>query len=274
MTITVHPSSIIEKGASLAEGVTIGPFCHIGPDVVLGEGVTIHSHVVVTGATTIGGGCTLFPAAIIGGPPQNAKHTGGRTTLTVGENTLIREGVTMHTGTDTARGATEVGSNCAFLAYAHVSHDSVIGNNVTFANNVMIGGHCDISDFVIIGGGAAVHQFVRIGHHAMIGGLGGVFADIIPFGMAAGIRTGLSGLNIIGMRRAGLGHSDVHAVRKAYGMLFDAARPLQDNIPLVAAEFGENPAVVDILDFVRNTGSRPLGTPARSRRPGKSDEFA
>lgn len=272
MAANIHPSAIVEDGATVGDGVSIGPFCYVGPDATIGGGVTLMSHVVVTGATTLGPRSQVFPHAVLGCPPQNMKHKGGRTTLTIGEGTIIREGVTMHVGTDTARGMTEVGSNCMFLAYSHVSHDSRIGNNVTFANNVMIGGHCEIGDHVIIGGGAALHQFVRIGHHAFVGGLTGIEGDLIPFGMATGDRASLGGLNIIGMKRAGMARSDIHALRHAYRKLFDRSRPVQENAALVAGEFAGNQAVMDIVAFVQSGGKRAFTTPALPQ--GAQDEDA
>lgn len=270
MTARIHPSAIVEPGADLGADVVIGPFCHVGPDVVLGDRVQLQSHVVVTGATILGAGCRVFPQAVLGCAPQNTAHQGGRTTLTVGDNTVIREGVTMHPGTDTARGATSVGSNCNFLAYSHVSHDSIIGDHVTFANNVMLGGHCEIGDHVIIGGGSALHQFVRIGHHAFIGGLTGIEGDLIPFGMATGDRAALGGLNIIGMRRAGIKRSEMHALRHAYKALFDRARPIRENAEQVASEFSESGLVQDVVAFVQSGGKRPFITPPLSEAADES----
>lgn len=261
MASNIHPSAIVEDGARIGDDVTVGAFCHVGPDVELGAGTRLHSHVVIEGATTLGENCEVFPGAVLGCAPQNAKHTGGRTTLTIGDRTVIREGVTMHTGTDTARGRTDVGSDCMFLAYSHVSHDSRVGNHVTFANNVMIGGHCDIGDYVIFGGGAAMHQFVRVGHHAFIGGLAGIEGDVIPYGMAIGHRGGLGGLNLIGMKRSGLDRTEIHALRHAYRMIFDRARPIRENIPLVAAAFPDSRAVADVLEFMGGDSKRRYTTP-------------
>ncbi len=130
----IHPSSVIEPGAGIGAGVRIGPFCHVGPDAVLGDGVELVSHVTVMGATTIGAGTKVYPMAILGGPPQNSRHKGGRTTLTIGANCTIREAVTMHLGTDTSRGETVIGDNGNFLAYVHIAHDCIVGRNATFAN--------------------------------------------------------------------------------------------------------------------------------------------
>jgi UDP-N-acetylglucosamine acyltransferase len=274
MANTIHPSAVVEDGAKLGADVRIGPFCHIGPEVVLGDGVELMSHAVVAGATTLGAACKVYPHAVLGCGPQNTRHRGGRTTLTIGHSTVIREGVTMHTGTDTARGATEVGHHGMFLAYSHVSHDSRIGNHVTFANNVMIGGHCEIGDHVILGGGAALHQFVRIGHHAFVGGLTGIEGDLIPYGIAVGDRARLGGLNIVGMKRSGMARADIHALRHAYRMLFDPAAPLQENAGKVAAEFAGNAAVEDIVAFVRSGGKRAFTTPASRAAAGDDDSAA
>ena len=166
----IHPTAIVEKGAELGAGVHVGPFCTIGQEVAVGDGVKLISHVVLMGATTLGEGCTLYPNAVLGGPPQNTRHKGGRTTLEVGRNCVIREGVTFHVGSDDSRGRTTVGDGGNFLAYCHVAHDCIIGNNVTMANGALLGGHCELGDHVIMGGMTAVHQFTRIGHHAFIGG--------------------------------------------------------------------------------------------------------
>ena len=200
----IHPSSVVEEGAQIGQGVRIGPFCHVGADAVIGDRVELVSHVSVMGATTIGASTKVYPMAILGGPPQNTKHKGGRTTLVIGENCTIREGVTMHLGTDSSRGETTIGDNGNFLAYAHIAHDCVVGNNATFANGATLGGHCEIGNNVYIGGLTAVHQFVRVGDNAFLGGCSAIVGDVIPYAIAVGNRASLRGLNIIGLKRSGL----------------------------------------------------------------------
>lgn len=274
-TATIHPTALVEDGATIGENVSIGPFCHIGPNVTICDNCKLMSHVVVTGVTTMGEGATVYHHAIIGGAPQNGKHKGGYATLVIGKNCLIREGVTMHTGSDTSTGTTTIGDNCTFLAYAHVAHDCVLGNNVTFANNVMIGGHVTIGDSVIIGGGGAVHQFCRVGHHAFVGGLAALVHDLIPFGSAIGVHAHLAGLNIVGMKRSGMARADIHILRHAVKLLFDRRHPVRENAVEVAAQYGTSSAVQDLLLFMDFSSKRSYCAPlikASSEGAGDSDE--
>ncbi|MBX8824966.1 acyl-ACP--UDP-N-acetylglucosamine O-acyltransferase [Ochrobactrum sp. SFR4] len=253
---SIHPTACVEPGAKLGQGVSVGAFCHIEVGAEIGDNSELMSHVVVTGFTTLGENAKVFPHAILGCEPQNGKHKGGHTKLLVGKNAMIREGVTMHRGSDTSRGYTNVGDNSTFLAYAHVAHDCDVGNHVTFANNVMIGGHCEIGDHAILGGGAAVHQFVRVGHHAFVGGMAAVVQDVIPFGMAIGVHAHLGGLNIIGMKRSGLERKEIHAVRRATRMLFDRTKPVKERVEDVRIEFADSPAVGDLIAFITADAKR------------------
>ncbi|MER9846583.1 acyl-ACP--UDP-N-acetylglucosamine O-acyltransferase [Mesorhizobium sp. M0106] len=258
----IHPSSVIEAGAQIGEGARIGPFCHVGPDAVIGDRVELVSHVSVIGATTIGASTKVYPMAILGGPPQNTKHKGGRTTLVIGENCTIREGVTMHVGTDSSRGETTIGDNGNFLAYAHIAHDCVVGKNATFANQATLGGHCEVGDNVYIGGLTAVHQFVRIGDNAFLGGCSAIVGDVIPYAIAVGNRASLRGLNIIGLKRAGLPRSEIHLLRKAYKTIFDRSRTVGENIEFAKAEFASSPIAMKIVDFIAGRGKRHYAVPS------------
>ena len=269
---SIHPAAIVEPGAELGVGVRIGPFCHVGGDAVLGDRVELVSQVSILGATTLGEGCTVHPMAVLGAPPQNSKHKGGRTTLVVGRNCTIREGVTMHRGTDTSRGETTVGDNGNFLAYVHIAHDCVVGDNVTMANVATLGGHCEVGDFVNIGGLSAVHQMTRIGHHAFIGGASIIVADLIPYGMAVGNRAALRGLNIIGMKRSGVPREEIFALRRAYRMLFDRSRPLAENIAAVDTACPDSAAVRDVVAFLRSGGKRRFAMPRLSAAASADDD--
>jgi UDP-N-acetylglucosamine acyltransferase len=257
----IHATAIVEDGAIVGENTSIGPFCHIGPNVTIGANCQLMSHVVVEGFTTLGDNAKVFHHAVLGAAPQNHKHKGGRTTLSIGKNCLIREGVTMHPGSDTSSGATIVGDDCTFLAYAHVAHDCVLGNKVTFANNVLIGGHVTIGDSVIIGGGGGVHQNCRVGHHAFVGGMAALVTDLIPFGTAIGVHAYLGGLNIIGMKRSGVPRAEIHAMRHAVKLMFDRSGTVRENALKVEDQYGEFAIVKDMLSFMDFTGKHKYCSP-------------
>ena len=257
----VHATAIVEAGARLGEGVRIGPFCFVGKDVVLGDQVELVSHAVVAGRTTIGAKTRIFPFASIGHQPQDLKYKGEPSTLEVGGDCLIREGVTMNPGTEGGGMATVVGDHCAFLANSHVGHDCRVGSNVIFSNNVMLAGHVTVGDFAILGGGAAVIQFARIGSHAFLGGMSGLENDLIPYGMGLGNRAHLSGLNIIGLQRRGFSREDIHSLRRAYRALFADEGTLQERMEDVEKEFAGHPIVKEIVAFIRAGGKRSLCVP-------------
>lgn len=264
----IHPSACVEPGARLGVGVHVGPFCHVGPEATLGDGVRLVSHVSVAGVTTIGARTRIFPFASIGHEPQDLKYRGERVSLKIGDDCLIREGVTMNPGTAGGGLETVVGSRNAFLANAHVGHDCRIGDNVVLSNNVMLAGHCQVGDFASLGGGAAAHQFVRIGAHAFVGGLAGVENDIIPFGIALGNRAALAGLNVIGLKRRGFSHEALHDLRRAYKQLFDGKGTLKERAEDVAAAYPDQELVQQIIAFLRDGGERAVCMP----RPGRDAE--
>lgn len=263
---------MVEDGAALGEGVFVGPLCHVGPEVTLDAGVQLKSHVTVMGATRIGAGTVVYPQAVLGAPPQNHRHRGGRTTLTVGANCTIREFVTMHTGTDGARGATVVGDNGFFLAYSHVAHDCIIGNNVTLTNGATIGGHCEIGDNVGVGGLSAVHQFVRVGDNAFLAGGSMIVGDVIPFAIAMGNRAKLRGLNVVGLKRSGMSRAEIHVLRRAYRMIFDPARPMAENLEQARAEFAGSPQAMKIVDFLSVREKRHFCVPPLRRSGDDADD--
>jgi UDP-N-acetylglucosamine acyltransferase len=263
----IHASANVEPGAKLGAGVSIGPYCHVGAEVELAESVALVSHVSVAGTTTIGARTRIFPFASVGHPPQDLKYRGEPVRLTIGEDCLIREGVTMNPGTAGGSLETAVGARCVFLAHSHVAHDCKLGNDVLLSNNVMLGGHCQIGDFAIFSGGSAAHQFVRIGAHAFVGGLTGVENDVIPYGLAVGNRAALAGLNIVGLKRRGFSREVIHDLRRAYRALFAPEGTLKERVEDVSAEFAHNEQVQLILDFLREGGDRAICVP----RVGRED---
>jgi len=262
----IHPMAVVEDGATIGEGVKIGPFCHVGSHVVLHANVELLSHVVVTGRTAIGKGTRIFPMAVIGGDPQSVHHGGEQTTLTVGANCTIREGVTMNTGTADFGGKTIVGDNNLFLANSHVAHDCRVGNHVIMSNNVMLAGHVVIEDRVILGGGSAVHQFTRVGRQAFVGGLSAVSYDVIPYGMLNGNPGLLSGLNVVGMTRAGIDRAVIHTVRRAYKAIFEGTASIRENAAAIREEYAECEQAVHILDFIAADSDRALSSPTRGQK--------
>ena len=263
----IHASSHVSPGATLGDGSKIGPFCTVGPDVVLGDGVELVSHAAVWGRTTVGARTRIFPFASIGHDPQDLKYHGEASTLTIGADCKIREGVTINPGTAGGGMSTTVGDHCAFLANSHVGHDCHVGNHVIFSNNVMLAGHCTVGDYVILGGGAAVIQFARVGAHSFVGGMSGLENDLIPYGMALGNRAHLSGLNIIGLKRRGFSNSDVHDMRRAYRALFANEGTLQERTDDVAQQFKDQPIVQEIVAFIRAPSKKSLCTPPAGPEP-------
>ena len=248
----IDPTARIEPGAAIGQNVSIGPYCVLGPHAVIGDGCRLVAHVHVAGHTMIGPRTVLYPFASLGSPPQSVKYRGGPTRLVVGADCDIREGVTMNTGTEDGGGVTEVGDRCFLMVGSHVGHDCMVGNDVTFANNVVLGGHVTIGDFVVFGGQAAVRQFVRIGEGAMIVGLSGVRADVIPFGLVQGPLANLMGLNVVGMHRRGFSKADIHLLRRAYEAIFFGSGTFRERLDQVAAQSGSTPLIAKVIAFIED----------------------
>lgn len=265
----IDPSARIESGATIGKDVSVGPYCIVGPHVTIGNGCRLIGHVSLTGHTTIGPRTVIYPFASLGTPPQSVKYRGGTTRLMVGADCDIREGVTMSTGTEDGGGITEVGDKCFFMVGSHVGHDCKVGNNVIFANNAVLGGHVTVGDHAVFGGKSAVLQFVRVGEGALIAGLSGVRADVIPYATAQGPLAFLVGLNVVGLRRRGVAKADILRVRAAYETLFFGEGEFRGRLDRVAADYGADPLVGKIIDFIR-AGKRPLTT-AIKRGEAKED---
>jgi UDP-N-acetylglucosamine acyltransferase len=254
---TIDPTARIASGAAIGDDVVIGPYCTIGPDVSLGDGSRLAGHVNVTGHTRIGPRARIAPFASLGTPPQSFGYRGEPTRLEIGADCDIREHVTMNTGLADFGGVTRVGDGCMFMVNSHVAHDCKVGNKVVFANNAALGGHVEVGDNVVFGGGVAVRQFVRIGEGAMLVGLSGIRADVIPYGMAHGPLAHLVGLNVVGMRRSGMSKSEIHDVRTAYQKLFFGEGAFRGRLEQVAAEYADHALISRIVAFIR-AGKRPL----------------
>jgi UDP-N-acetylglucosamine acyltransferase len=258
----IHPSAVVAPEARIAETAIVGPFCVVGPGVELGEGAELVSHVAVAGITRIGARTRIFPFASIGHAPQDKKFGGEASSLEIGEDNVIREGVTMNPGTEGGGMVTRVGSRGLFMAGVHVGHDCQVGDDVILANNATLAGHVTLGDFAALGGLSAVHQFCRIGRHAFVGGMTGVERDVIPYGMAIGDRARLVGLNLRGLQRRGFAKEEIQHLRAAYGLLFAPEGTLAERLEDVARQFPDAVAVQEIVGFIRADSSRAIVQPA------------
>jgi UDP-N-acetylglucosamine acyltransferase len=265
----IDSSARVYPGAVIGDGAFIGPYCVIGSNVAIGAGCRLEAHVNIAGHTTVGPRTRIAPFASLGGPPQSTRYRGGATTLVIGADCDIRENVTMNTGTEDGGGATTVGDRCLLMVGAHVGHDCHVGNDVTFANNAALGGHVSVGDFAVLGGYVAVLQFVHIGEGAMLSGMSGVAADIIPFGLAIGQRAFLHGINVVGMKRRGGSRNDIKDVWRAYRLLFYGDTTFEERRAAFEREFGTHPFASKIVDFMRLPRKRPLMMPDRSGQPAE-----
>ena len=257
----IHATAIVDPAAGLGSGVSIGPYCVVGPEVVLGDGCALLSHVVVEGRTEIGPNTRIYPFASIGHPPQDMKYRGEASRLEIGANNIVREHVTINPGTEGGGMLTRVGNNCLLMVGAHVAHDCVVGNHVIMANNATVAGHVIVDDHAILGGLAAVQQFCRIGRHAMVGGMSGVKSSVIPYGSVRGREAHLSGLNLIGLKRRGFSKDDVSALRRAYRLMFAKEGTMAERLDDVVESFRDRQAVMEIVDFIRADAGNAICQP-------------
>lgn len=248
----VHATAVLDDTVELGEGVEIGPYAVVGPNVVIGAGTRIGPHVVIERDTHIGRECGIHAGAVVGGDPQDLKYSGEPALLIIGDRTVVRECVTLNRGTS-ARGRTEIGSDCLLMAYAHVAHDCLIGNHTVIANAVNMGGHCEIGDWAIVGGLTAIHQFVQIGAHAFVGGSSAVRKDVPPFVKAAGDPLKLFGLNTVGLQRRGFTDAERADLRRAYRLLFQSKRNLSDALAAARMELSATGHVETLLAFIENS---------------------
>jgi UDP-N-acetylglucosamine acyltransferase len=253
---TVHPTAIVGKGAQLDSSVTVGPYTVIGPHVKVGAGTVIAPHCVIEGHTTIGRDNRIFQFGSIGAANQDKKYKNEPCELVIGDRNTIREFVTFHVGTVQDKGVTRIGDDNWIMAYSHVAHDCVVGNNVTMANNSTLGGHVEIGDWVTVGGLCGIHQFVKVGAHAMLGFQSAVSQDVPPFMLVDGNPLAVRGVNVTGLKRRGFSDARIAAVRKMHKLLFREGRTFDDAKAAIAQLAQETPdAAADVqlmLGFLAN----------------------
>lgn len=247
-----QPLAYIHPEAKIAENVVIEPFAMIHKDVEIGEGTWIGSHVTIMEGARIGKNCKIFPGAVISGVPQDLKFKGEETTAVIGDNTVIREYVTVSRGT-TDKHTTIVGKNCLIMAYAHIAHDCVLGDNIILANAVQLAGHVQVEDFAIVGGGTVVHQFVRIGSHVIIAGGSAIGKDVPPFSKAARDPLRYCGVNSIGLRRRGFTNDQINSIQDIYRILYVKGYNTSKAVEILEIEFAPSKELDEILNFIRTS---------------------
>lgn len=248
----IHPTAIVDPKAELSDDVEVGPFSVIENDVLIGEGCHIQSHALIASGTRLGKNISIGKGAVLGTKPQDLKFKDEKTYLEIGDNTVIREFATLNRGTDFSY-KTTVGQNCTLMAYVHVAHDCIIGNNVILSNAVNMAGHVVIEDFVGVGGITAIHQFVKLGQHCFISGCSGIAKDVPPYILAMGIPSTYAGTNHIGLSRRGFDRDEILEIKRAYKLIYKSNLMVSDAVREIEKSLKPFPAVKNIVEFVKKS---------------------
>src|SRR5215469_8859164 len=249
----IDARAVVSSDAELAPDVTVGPYSIIGPQVKIGARTVIGPHVVINGPTRIGADNRIFQFASLGDAPQDKKYQGEPTLLTIGDRNVFRESCTMNRGTVHDKAVTRIGNDNLFMAYSHVAHDCVIGDNTVFANCASLGGHVEVGDWVIVGGLSAVHQFVKIGAHAFLGGGSILSRDVPPYVMVAGNPAVPHTVNSEGLRRRGFNEEQIRNIREAYRILYRSELKLADALARLDELAQDHAEVLPFVDFIRGS---------------------
>ena len=257
----IHPTALLSAETAIGDGAYIGPYVITEGPVTIGPGCVIRPHSYLIGPLLLGRENDVGPGAVLGERPQHLRDAGDGTRTVIGDHNIFREHVTVHRGTQ-ATGQTVIGHHNFLMAGAHVAHDCVIGDHCVFANGALVGGHCRIGDRVFLSGNSAVHQFTRIGRLALLSGTSATSKDIPPFVMVQGINTSV-GVNVVGMRRAGISSARIDAVRRAYHILFHEGLLVPNALTRMEQDLGQVDVVAELIAFLRRPG-RGIST-ARTR---------
>ncbi|NQT46437.1 MAG: acyl-ACP--UDP-N-acetylglucosamine O-acyltransferase [Candidatus Omnitrophica bacterium] len=254
MAVNIHKTAIVDKRAKLADGVSVGPFSIIGGDVVIGEGTTIGPFSIIEGWTTIGRENKIFSHVVIGTISQDKKYKGEKSFVEIGDRNTIREFTTINLGTSEKEGyGTRVGSDNFMMAYSHIAHDCLVGNSNVIANMGTLAGHVTLEDGVVLGGLAGIHQFVRIGRLAVIGGISKVVKDVPPYMMVDGQRASACGLNLVGLRRAGISKKAHSSLKQAFKILFKSELSLPNALEKVKTEVPPCDEITHLIEFINGS---------------------
>jgi len=247
----IHPTAIIEEGATIGSNVTIGAYSYVGKNVTIGDNTIIDTHTLIDGYTTIGKNNHIFSHATIGSIPQDLKYGGEKSELIIGDNNKIREYTLLNPGTEGGGMVTKVGINNLLMGYVHLGHDVIMGDNCILANGATLAGHVELGNYVVIGGLTPVHQFVHIGDYAMIAGASALSQDVPPYCLAQGNHAVLRGLNLTGLRRH-IDRSEIDQLKIAYRELFEQGNPLQDTSKKLSLS-SESATVKNLANFIINS---------------------
>jgi len=248
----IQPLAYIHPQAKIANSVIIDPFAVIHKDVVIGEGTWIGSSVTIMDGARIGKNCRIFPGAVISAIPQDLKYAGEETTAVIGDNTTIREYVTINKGTSD-KWETKVGKNCLLMAYCHVAHDCEVGDNCIFSNNTTLAGHITIGDNVVLAGNVAIHQFCKVGSYSFVTGGSLVRKDIPPYVKVAREPLSYAGINSVGLRRRGFTSEKINEIQEIYRILFVKHNNVTKALDIIEAEFKPTEERDEIINFIRNS---------------------
>lgn len=248
----IHRTAIVAKGAQIDSEVEIGPFSVIGSKVKIGKGTKIASHCVIDNDTTIGSGCKVFPGASLGSIPQDLKYSGAPSAVIIGNNNIIREYVTINLGTEEGS-QTIVGNSNLLMAYSHVAHDCHVGSHCIIANCGALAGHVTLEDRVVVGGLVAIHQFVRVGTMSIIGGCSKVVTDIPPYSTCDGHPARFFGLNLVGLKRAGIGSMTIRDLKLAYKILFQSGLTKSHALEEIQKTIKMTPEINHLVSFVSSS---------------------
>jgi UDP-N-acetylglucosamine acyltransferase len=267
MATVIADTACIDPRARIADDVEIGPYCVIGPDVTIGRGTRLIAHVFIDGITTIGDDNTIHPFASIGGEPQDVSFRGSPTRLEIGDENVIREGVTIHRGSEKEEGVTRIGSRCLLMVNVHVAHDCSLGDKVVITNNTILGGHTHIESSVTISGGVGIHPFVTIGCYSYVGALSRIYHDVPRFMMVDGNPSKVRCLNLVGLKRNGLSPQAIACLHEAHRLIYRSHMTTEQASEILRSHDHLCPEVASLLAFVE---SQHLGVHGRARDRGRT----
>lgn len=267
--MTIHPTAIVSTKAEIGEGVTIAPYVVVEDDVVIGEGCDVASHVVIKQFTTVGKRNRIAEHAVLGGLPQDVSFKGEKSFLTIGDDNLIREFVTVHRGSSEGK-ETRIGSRNFIMVGVHIAHDCIVGDDNIFANGVALAGHIQVEDHVFFSSNVGAHQFVRFGRYAMVGGKSKIVQDVLPFFTTDGNPPYVHGLNIVGLRRAGFSLEQRQALKRAYTLLLRSGLFLEDALDVLARLNDDN--VNHLINFIRGSKRGFIRAQQKRRKQIEEDD--